>query len=52
VLVEVLPSEEFDDEHLPRAINLPLTDRRPELAETLLGTDRRRPIVVYCQSGD
>ena len=48
----MLPSEEFEDEHLPRAINLPLTDLRPELADSLLGTDRRRPIVVYCQSSD
>jgi len=36
-LVEVLPSDEYDDEHLPGAINIPL--------KTL---DRDRPVIVYC----
>ena len=45
-LVEVLPNEEYDDEHLPGAINLPLESLTREVADTTL--DRGRPIVVYC----
>ena len=44
-LVEVLPKEEFDEEHLPGAINMPL--RRLE-AEARSVLDRGRPVVVYC----
>jgi rhodanese-related sulfurtransferase len=44
-LVEVLPSNEFDDEHLPGAINIPLK----ALAAATVGVlDRSRPVVVYC----
>ena len=43
-LAEVLPPEEFEEEHLPGAINLPL--RKVEAARTLL--DPNRPVVVYC----
>jgi rhodanese-related sulfurtransferase len=51
-IVEVLPAEEFENEHLPRAINLPLEDLRAESAARALGTDKQRPIVVYCQGPD
>jgi rhodanese-related sulfurtransferase len=51
-IVEVLPKEEFDLEHLPGAINLPLDQLRPDSAERLLGADKRLPIVVYCQAID
>ena len=44
-LVEVLPREEFDDEHLPGAINLPL---KSLTAETSAKLDRYRPVIVYC----
>jgi rhodanese-related sulfurtransferase len=44
-IVEVLPAEEYDDEHLPGAVNLPLRELDAERAETL---DRSRPVVVYC----
>jgi len=47
-LVEVLPLEEFDDEHLPGAINLPL---KSLTAETSAGLDRSRPVIVYCWDG-
>jgi rhodanese-related sulfurtransferase len=44
-LVEVLPPEEYEEEHLPGAVNVPL--RRVETdANSLL--DRRRPVIVYC----
>ena len=44
-LVEVLPADEYDEEHLPGAINIPLKqlDR-----ETTAGLDRDRPVIVYC----
>lgn len=43
-LVEVLPEEEFADEHLPGAINLPLKHLTAESAAQL----DRRAVVVYC----
>jgi rhodanese-related sulfurtransferase len=44
-LVEVLPAAEYDDEHLPGAISLPL----PELDEAReRGLDPSRPTIVYC----
>ena len=44
-LIEVLPKEEYEEEHLPGAINLPL--RRLE-AEARTALDRARPVIVYC----
>jgi rhodanese-related sulfurtransferase len=44
-LVEVLPPDEFDDEHLPGAINIPLKKLDRETTEQL---DRERPVIVYC----
>ena len=44
-LVEVLPSEEFEDEHLPGAINIPLKELD---AQTTAVLDKRRPVIVYC----
>lgn len=44
-LVEVLPEAEYAEEHLPGAINLPLT--RLDATSTAQ-LDRRRAIVVYC----
>jgi rhodanese-related sulfurtransferase len=44
-LVEVLPSEEYEDEHLPSAINIPLKTLDREASREL---DRVRPVIVYC----
>jgi rhodanese-related sulfurtransferase len=44
-LVDVLPAEEFEEEHLPGAVNLPL--RRIE-TEATRALDPSRPVVVYC----
>jgi rhodanese-related sulfurtransferase len=44
-LVEVLPREEFDEEHLPGAINMPLRKIESE-ARTRL--DPSRPVILYC----
>ncbi|MGH2677893.1 MAG: rhodanese-like domain-containing protein [Actinomycetota bacterium] len=45
LLVEVLPKEEYEEEHLPGAINLPLRRLEAE-ARDVVHPDR--PIVVYC----
>ena len=48
-LVEVLPKEEYNEEHLPAAVNLPLKQLDAQsAAETL---DASRPVVVYCWDG-
>jgi rhodanese-related sulfurtransferase len=44
-LVEVLPAEEFDEEHLPGAINIPLRGIDEQATQRL---DPSRPVVVYC----
>lgn len=44
-VVEVLPSAEFEDEHLPGAINIPLKELDHETTRRL---DPSRPVVVYC----
>ena len=43
-LVEVLPAEEFGEEHLPGAVNIPLK----ELGERASELDRSVPVIVYC----
>jgi rhodanese-related sulfurtransferase len=47
-LVEVLPGPEYDGEHLPSAISLPLRSLTAESATVL---DPTRPVVVYCWDG-
>jgi rhodanese-related sulfurtransferase len=44
-LVEVLPAEEFEEEHLPGAVNIPLKELDGESTATL---DKSNPVVVYC----
>jgi rhodanese-related sulfurtransferase len=44
-LVEVLPHEEFEEEHLPGAVSIPLR-RIDDEAPKLL--DPARPTIVYC----
>jgi len=44
-LVEVLPAVEYDEEHLPGAINIPLKTLNAASAKQL---DRVKPVVVYC----
>ncbi|HEY1291943.1 MAG TPA: rhodanese-like domain-containing protein [Chloroflexota bacterium] len=51
-LVEVLPPEEFENEHLPGALNLPLEELGADAADRILGRDRQREVVVYCQAID
>lgn len=44
-LVEVLPHNEYEEDHLPGAISLPLRRIETDAAALL---DRDRPIIVYC----
>jgi rhodanese-related sulfurtransferase/CBS domain-containing protein len=44
-LVEVLPAEEYEEEHLPGAINIPLKALDADSAAKL---DKSRPVIVYC----
>jgi len=44
-LVEVLPPEEYAEEHLPGAVNLPLKQLD---ARTTAVLDKRTAIIVYC----
>jgi phage shock protein E len=47
-LVEVLPADEYDEEHLPGAIHLPLKSLTGSAVGVL---DRARPVIVYCWDG-
>ena len=44
-LVEVLPRDEFESEHISGALNLPLKELDAKTAGRL---DRERPVIVYC----
>ncbi len=44
-LVEVLPADEYEEDHLPGAISLPLRRLETEAVQLL---DRTRPVIVYC----
>jgi len=44
-LVDVLPRPEFEEEHLPGAINIPLKTLDAETSRRLA---RERPVIVYC----
>jgi rhodanese-related sulfurtransferase len=44
-LVDVLPEQEYRDEHLPGAVSIPLKKLD---ASTTTGLDRERPVIVYC----
>ena len=44
-LVEVLPDDEYEDEHLPGAINIPLKTLDVKTTRRL---ERERAVIVYC----
>ena len=44
-LVEVLPREEYEEEHLAGAFNIPLKELS---GETVRQLDRDAPVIVYC----
>ena len=44
-VIEVLPTEEYREQHLPGAISIPLKELDAETAAVL---DPGRPVIVYC----
>ena len=44
-LVEVLPAQEFSEEHIANAINIPLKELDERAPREL---ERERPVIVYC----
>jgi phage shock protein E len=44
-LVDVLSEDDFEQDHLPGAINIPLKQLDERTAAKL---DRQRPVLVYC----
>jgi rhodanese-related sulfurtransferase len=44
-LVDVLPAEEYEAEHIAGAISIPLKELDRDTAATL---DPSRPVIVYC----
>ena len=44
-LVEVLPRSQYDEEHLPGAVNVPLAQLDRNAVRDL---DPGRPLIVYC----
>ncbi len=44
-LVEVLPKEDYDEEHIAGAVNIPLKQLKDDAPNLL---DRARPVIVYC----
>jgi rhodanese-related sulfurtransferase len=44
-LVEVLPAEEFEEEHLQGAVSIPLKQLTEQATASL---DKQRPVIVYC----
>jgi rhodanese-related sulfurtransferase len=44
-LIEVLPANEYEEDHLPGAINLPLRRLEKDARNAL---DRNKPLIVYC----
>ena len=44
-LVDVLPREEYEEEHLPGAINIPLKELNRDTTAQLR---RDAPVIVYC----
>lgn len=44
-VVDVLPKDEYETQHLPGALSIPLKELT---AETAVGLHRDRPVVVYC----
>jgi rhodanese-related sulfurtransferase len=44
-LVDVLPREEYEDEHLPGAISIPLKELNRQATAQL---KRDAPVIVYC----
>lgn len=48
-VVDVRTEEEFNEEHYPNALNIPVDQLQIRLQD--LGNDKKVPLVLYCASG-
>lgn len=53
VVLDVRTADEYAEEHLPTAVNIPIQELSTRLDEVarLTGNDKARPVVVYCAAG-
>jgi len=49
LILDVRTPDEYGSSHVPGAVNVPHGEVAERLAE--LGTNRDRPVIVYCESG-
>lgn len=47
-IVDVRTAEEFNDEHYPKALNIPVDEVQERIDEF---GDKAKPVVVYCATG-
>ena len=45
VVVEVLPAEKYEREHIAGAVNIPIEELTPDRVASL---DREQAVIVYC----
>lgn len=53
IVIDVRSPDEYVEEHLPNAVNIPVQEMSARLDEVakLVANDKSRPIVVYCAAG-
>jgi len=53
VVLDVRTPDEYAQEHLPSAVNIPVQDFSARIDEVakLVANDKARPVVVYCAAG-
>lgn len=53
VVIDVRTTDEYADDHLPNATNIPVQELGTRMADVdnLVHGDKSRPVVVYCASG-
>lgn len=50
LLLDARSAQAFAEGHIEGAVNLPFPDFTPESLATLIGADRNRPILIYCNN--
>jgi len=53
IVLDVRTPDEYAEDHLPNAINVPIEELARRMAEVdaLVAGDKARPVAVYCRSG-
>lgn len=52
LIIDLRTAEEFADEHLPGAINIPFAQPHQGFIRDLARLDPSRPVLLYCDTGD